>query len=316
MTKTLKDRIYKAKIAAETAFGQLYIDLDHDYKNSVFMAGSGRGGTTWVAELINFDNSYRLIFEPLFRARVPICAPFRTRQYIRPTDDDPTFLNPMTTIVSGRLRNGWADRYNRKRIARRRLIKEIRANLLLRWLYSHFPEMPIVLLVRHPCAVISSRMRLKWNYGLQTFLKQEQLMSDFLAPFRQDMEKAVSPFEIHLFHWCVETFVPLRQFKRGQIHLAFYENFCAEPRAEIGRLFSFLGKPENERALIAAKRPSSQTNRKKNRLPDRPLEDWRSRVSDQEVRTVTDVLKRFGLDSLYTPDGMPDLAAAHALFAG
>src|SRR5579872_2192448 len=291
----MRDWIYKAKVAAETALGQLYIDSDHDYTNSIFLAGSGRGGTTWVAELINFDNSYRLMFEPLHQTRVPIAAPFQARQYLRPDDDNPTFLKPMATIVSGRLRNGWTDRYNHRRFVRQRLIKEIRANLLLRWLHSHFPGMPIVLLLRHPCAVVSSRLRLGWGYGVETFLRQEQLVSDFLEPFRHDMENARTPFEIHLFHWCVETFVPLKQFTSEQIHLAFYENFCAEPRAEIARLFAFLGKPENDRALIAAKKPSSQTNRTRSRLPERPLEDWRSRVSEADMRTASDILKRFGL---------------------
>jgi hypothetical protein len=304
-----------AKVAFETAVGQLYIDAGHDYKDTVFLAGSGRGGTTWIAELINFDNSYRLIFEPI---RVPLFKPFHGRRYLRPDDDNPIFLDPMRIIVDGRLRHALSDRYNRQPFPRKRLVKEIVANLWLRWLHSHFPEIPLILLLRHPCAVVSSRLRLGWNYNLRTFLGQESLMADFLSPFRVDMEKATTPFEVHLFHWCIETFVPLRQFKPGQVHLAFYEDFCVQPQLEIARLFAFLGKPLDERAIKMVGRPSTQTWRRKSELPLRAalIDGWREHFSNQELRTVRDLLQRFGLDSLYREDGMPDAVAALKLFAG
>lgn len=314
---SLRATARKTRDAIGASIGQLYIDAGHDYKNTILLAGNGRSGTTWIAELLNFDNSYRMIFEPLLASQVPLCKPFVDQQYLRPEDDDSTFLEPMEIIVSGRLRNRWSDHLNRQPFPRRRLIKEIRANLLLRWLRSHFPEIPLIMLLRHPCAVVSSCRRMGWDYDLNVFLKQESLMADFLSPFKVAMEKVDSALEANLYAWCIQTFVPMRQFKRDQIHLAFYENFCARPRVEVARLFAFLKRPLEERIFTMVERPSSRTNRPKRKLPSRTalVGGWQDSFSAQELRRVRDVVRSFGLDSIYGEDGMPDLQAALALFA-
>jgi len=38
------------------------------YKKTVLLAGTARSGTTWVQEMINFDGSYRVLFE-LFHSK-------------------------------------------------------------------------------------------------------------------------------------------------------------------------------------------------------------------------------------------------------
>ena len=45
--------------------GGLYVDLEKgDHRSSVFLAGSGRSGTTWLSEIINHRRGYRYVFEP------------------------------------------------------------------------------------------------------------------------------------------------------------------------------------------------------------------------------------------------------------
>ena len=315
MFSSLKENsVHYAKLAYETALGQLYINIGNDQRDTIFLAGSGRGGTTWVAELINFDNSYRFIFEPL-RARQ--FKPFHGRRYLRPNEDAPSLAELLRPIVDGRLRNLMSDRHNRQPFPRKRLVKEIIANLSLCWFHRQFPGIPIILLVRHPCAVIASRLRLgNWDYRLRTFLRQESLMSDYLSTFRADMERAATPLDIHLYHWCIETLIPLKQFKPGELHLAFYEELCAEPRRELKRLFGFLGKQVDQRAFDALEHPSSQTLRRE--LPASParINGWREQFTRQELDRIRGVVAEFGLDSLYREDGMPDTAAALKLFSG
>jgi hypothetical protein len=48
-------------------------------------------------------------------------------------------------------------------VFRRRIIKEIRSNLMLRWLAGISPCTPVVLLVRHPLAVAASWLQLGWG---------------------------------------------------------------------------------------------------------------------------------------------------------
>ena len=173
----------------------------------------------------------------------------------------PTWSARGGQIVYEKIRNRWIDEPNRKVIARKRLIKDIRANHLLRWIKTHFPEVPIVLLFRHPCAVTYSKMQLRWGTHLEEFLSQQELVEDFLGPFTDEIASPSNVFERHVLMWCIENYVPLRQFKKGEIHLVFYELLCTEPEAELERLFSFLGKSYSSKVLASIGMPSSLARR-------------------------------------------------------
>ena len=311
----LLDSARKVRKRLVGAWRQIHIDADPDVRNTVFLAGSGRGGTTWIAELINYDNAYRFIFEPFFARHVPLCRSFRNRQYLRPDNADPAFLDPATRILSGRFRNGWADYYNRRVVSDKRLVKEIRANLFLKWIHSHFPSIPIVLLFRHPMAVAASRLHHQWNNDVADFLRQKSLMADFLEPFRDLMASVEDPFAIHVLQWCIENYVPLRQFRRGEIHLAFYESFSADPEAEISRLFAYLRRPVTDRVFERLERPSSMTwMRPGDEKPKRrEIDAWRPWVSADRVQKALEILRRFALDRVYDDASLPQAEAPETL---
>lgn len=130
-----------------------------DFRQTVLVAGSGRSGTTWVQEIINHRGSYRVVFEPFHPKKIGALSQWKERQYLRPENDSARFLGPAGDILSGRIRNEWVDQHNRRLIAGKRIVKDIRTNLSLRWIKEHFPEVPIVLVLRHPCAVASSQLK-------------------------------------------------------------------------------------------------------------------------------------------------------------
>jgi hypothetical protein len=291
---------------------RVYIEFNSDNSNSIFLAGVGRSGTTWVSDIINYKNEYRYIFEPFHPHRVDICREFRYRQYLRPENQGKDFIEPVKSILSGRIRNSWTDKFNKKFICKKRLIKDIRANLLLGWIHQHFPNIPIILLLRHPCAVAHSKLKLNWNTHLNEFLAQEELMEDFLNPFRKEIEKAQSDFEKHIFLWCIENYVPLKVFKQGEIHLAFYENFCEKPEEEIQRLFSFLGKNFDETIFLNLKKPSIESRKHSPIVSGGSLIDsWMKHITDEQIRRAVDILSLFGLNSVYSQDSMPNIDNAY-----
>ncbi|MBC5824884.1 MAG: sulfotransferase [Candidatus Eremiobacteraeota bacterium] len=299
-----------AKRAVVSVLRQIHFDRNHDTDKTIFLAGSGRGGTTWIAEIINYTNNYRFIFEPFFADKVPVCRHFRNRQYIRPDDADPRFLQPATSVLSGRLHSRWSDYYNRRLISSRRLVKDIRANLFLKWIRRHFPTIPIVLLLRHPFAVVHSRTVLNWHDDLTDFLDQPQLMANHLDPFKNCMMGAVDAFDRHLIRWCVENFVPLNQFRAGEVHLAFYEQFCTDPKAAVGGLFDYLNIPVHKSLFGRMGRPSSQL------YADRPHAGWQKTITPAKMKRGLEILNAFGLDRIYSAEGMPDMASAQNMLGG
>ncbi len=291
--------------------GSLHVDLG-DHRSSLFLAGSGRSGTTWVAGIINHRNGYRLVFEPFHPGRVDLCENFRRKQYLRPDDRREEYLGPAREILAGRIRDPWTDRFNTRFVARRRLIKDIRANLLLGWMRANFPGVPVVLLLRHPCAVAASRLALGWRDNLSETMDQEELVEDFLLPVEAEIRASRDAFERHVFSWCIENYVPLRQFGPGEIHLAFYENFLAYPEDEIRRLFAFLREDVDGRVYRALRRASPLS--RKGEVPS--MDAWRRSVTGPQLERAVEILGLFGLDRVYGEGAMPDPSGAHALMGG
>jgi hypothetical protein len=273
---------------------------------NVFLAGSGRSGTTWVQELINYHADHRVIFEPFLSTMVPFCRYFQRKQYLRDTDNSREFVGPARRILGGDFRNEWTDQYNDQPVYHLRLIKEIRANLLLHWLHTHFPRVPIVFLMRHPYAVVSSQLRGRWGLIAADLLRQPNLVEDFLSPFAGLIHTAQDDFENLLLVWCVENYVPLRQFKRGEIFLLFYEELVRHPEREVERLFSFLKRPVEEGAFAQFRRPSAQSRSWSAILTgDDPLNSWRRHIDSDQLRRGLQILGVFGLDELYDDGTMP-----------
>jgi hypothetical protein len=294
--------------------GRIYVDLGKgDHRDAVFLAGSGRSGTTWLSEVINYKGAYRYVFEPFNPARVRAFGHFRSKQYLRPGDVREAFLEPARLALSGDLKDPWTDRFNTKFVARRRLIKDIRANLLLGWMRANFPGMPIVLLLRHPCAVVSSRLALGWKDNLGETMAQEDLVEDFLLPVEAEIRAARNDFERHLFLWSIDNYVPLRQFARGEIHLVYYEDLLENPEDGLRSLFGFLGEDMDDRVYGRLGRPSSLSRRG---APLPSVDGWRAHVSARQLERACEILALFGLDRVYGEGPMPDRSGAYSLMKG
>jgi len=300
---------------------RVYVDTDGDYRHSVLLVGSGRSGTSWVPDVINFDHRYRYLYEPFHSKHVPIARGWLARQYLRPDAEDPARLELARRIFTGRLRNAYADAYNKCVVTRKRLIKDTRLQLALGWIRRNFPQMPMIYLMRHPCAVVNSRMQLGRDCDLaRHFFSQPALMADHLEPFRAAMEAAADDFEKHVYIWCVENYVPMRQLGKRDAHLIFYEHVCTDPRAEIERLGAFLGGGLDERALEAVEKPSVQARKYHGGgtsaiVTGASLVDaWRKYVPADRVRRAVEIAASFGLDAIYGDDAMPKAGAAEAMF--
>jgi hypothetical protein len=280
-------------------------DDDPDPANTVFLCGTMRSGSTWLGEVLNYAHEYRILYEPFNPRAVPLCRGFWERQYLRPDDENPAFLEPARAILSGDIRNPWIDQYNTCKIVNQRLIKEVRASLMLKWIRNHFPRTPIIFLLRHPCAVASSRCKVGYRTDIRekVFFRQETLMSDYLEQLAPKFAWANSDFERHVVDWCIETYIPLAQLKLGDVFLASYENIVANPKAELQRLFAFLKRPFDDAVMDHLAKPSTSSRRKGDKSPvlsgDNIVEGWRKYVSPDQMNSARKIAEIFGLEQIY-----------------
>jgi len=315
-------RNLKASLAEETwekvrkiyLFRKFYrlasFELNHDHRNSIILAGSGRSGTTWIANIINYNNEYRLMFEP-FHPDYSEIGPFiKEYPYIRVYNDDPLILALADDILAGRARSIWINKYNRKIFSSKRIIKAIYANLLLPWLHQRFSDIPMILLLRHPCAVALSRLRLGWwdpDRILDRYLGQKELAQDYLKDIPAIRYKEYSEFEKYIIIWCIENMVPLSQLGKDEIHIAFFENFCKRPEDEIRKLFTFLKKDVDTDIFRHLDRPSQVVHKRSAIIRgEDTAASWKKYVSQEQIEKALRILKIFGLDLIYSDFSFPD----------
>lgn len=290
------------------------VDSPADYRRAVFLAGTARSGTTWVSDIINYGNVYRYIFEPFNAQKIPRVTPLGGRRYVRPAEDDPELREVAEFVLSGRIRDPWTERFNRRFVSDRRLIKDVRASLFLKWLHTHFPGMPIVLVLRHPYAVALSYEKQGWPGSVEKLLSQPALLEDYLDPFAAEMAAAKDPFERALFIWCVETLVPLSQFREEEIHVVFYEHLVEKPEIEVPRLYDYLGRSYDPGMLDSLQRPSL-TARRDSAIAtgESPTDRWRARIGPERLERAQEIVRLFGLDGLYSDGTQPNVDALSTL---
>lgn len=314
--KLLRKGVYEAKQLQNNLQTKSFVDYGLGQKGTVFLAGTSRSGTTWFSDVINYNGQYRYMFEPFYEKQNPLCKDFREKQYIRAHHSEAQFLTPVSKILSGKARNHWTDRFNETIITNKRLIKAIRANLFLLWLHQNFPDLPIILLLRHPFAVAASKMQLSWKRSLSTYLNQDALIKDYLLPFQKELVSSEEKFKSSgdsfdnlIFIWCIENYVPLtqlRQFQKNKIHIVFYENCCVEPEVETKRLFAYLKEDYNPAVLSHLKKASKLSRDNSAVVKGESLIDgWKKYLTDQQMDRALEILNLFGLDLLYTADLMP-----------
>lgn len=279
-------------------------------EDAVVIAGSGRSGTTWVEEIVNAGHWARVMFEPLRVSEVPQTRPLGAYRYVRPGDS--RYVGIVDRLLSGHPRhNRWVNHQNYTRIARRRIVKEIRAHCMLAWMQSAFPSTAMVFTVRHPVTVVASQERMGWRGHLEQFTSQPDLVADHLAPLMPTLEGLETPAQKLAGHWCVENLVAFRTLGATRATLVTYEALAADPAAWSQRILSAVGRADEIATLgDVGRRPSKMAH------PDSVVRhggdavaDAFTRVPQSTRRQVLEVVQACGLGHLYGDDARPDLEA-------
>jgi hypothetical protein len=291
---------------------KLYRDTDRDPSRSILVAGTGRSGTTWLADIINSQIPCRIMFEPFHRRQVEEFNQFNYFQYMRPTDSNDALLSYCHKVFTGDIKHKWIDAQINHIFPKYRLIKDVRVNLFLKWIHNNFPSIPLLFIVRHPCAVVQSRIEWNWEADpdIEPFLNQNELINDYLYDKIDTIKKAKTIEEKHAIIWCISNIVPIKQFQPDRINAIFYENMCIQPDIEVPKIFHMIQQGYEKSVFKSIKELSSTTRRGSALVAGGDvLTWWKKRLSSRQIRNILHVVEQFELGYLYDDSCIPLVTA-------
>lgn len=281
---------------------------------TVALTGAPRSGTTWLLEMLERTTGARRIYEPCHLAKMKRRKiELGWRPWLPPEADHPALRHYLSDLFSGREISlgsmvGNLD-YSplavfafakRLLFAPGTVIKFCRVQRLLPWITERF-DVPIILLIRNPLAVVASQMASPlWDY--------ERIVSsppagfpELREAFPQLMDYACSlthAEEIMASVWAFDYLIPFSQWdKLDGTRLVAYEDLVQHPGRTLRKVINHFGLPSNESHEEFFRQPSASTEPGSNVLQgNNPLTTWRQRLTAEEVDRILAVVRRFGLD--------------------
>jgi hypothetical protein len=286
--------------------------------SSIVLASSGRSGSTWLADMLSSLSGVQQIFEPLhprFRRDVQNLTgwlggePQTQSFYLCQGDDHPDWEQFLRKMLTGCVRTYWTDYTRTSYFPDRYLIKVIRANLMLGFISRKF-QPKIIYLVRHPCAVVYSRLKVKWQANVRDILDQPGLVADYLQPWVHAIERERDALGAHAVWWAVENLIPVRELAERPHFLLFYERLCLEPVVQLKELLAWLDIPNEGVPPEKVNLPSrmSRPDVSYESTIDR-LATWKRQLSRRDQHCVLDWAHRFGLS--WYDDSLSPVGRSH-----
>ena len=283
----------------------------------ILVTGIPRSGTTWVGRMLAAGGSVGYINEPFNLGQSPgsLRIPVDHWYAYLSAENEARILPPLEQALEfkypiwrelGRCRNrtdllhtlrSWRGFAQGR--SRRPLVKEPHAVFSIPWFAERLAS-DVVVIVRHPAAVVSSWKRLEWSFDFANLLEQPALMRDWLEPFRGEMEAALDE-DKDLVHrvallWHVIYSVVDRQRERlPGVQIFRQEDLSRDPIEEYGKLFDALNLSFTDEAVDAVRASSSRDNPKETsvehphetRIDSRAnLENWKQRLSGEEISRI------------------------------
>lgn len=304
--------------AAVRASGHQVVDPLRSVDRAVYVVGSARSGTTWVAETLAGARTTRLVFEPMHhRARA-----HRDEPIPHLVDGPPTaaLASTIRSALDGGVRDPWVNVFQRRSVVARRVVKDIRPGVLPAVL-AVAPALAVVLVVRDPLAVARSRARWETERGrwfatpaalaeIRSAVDDEGRVGDLArrAVDVLDGPHRDHPLIPHVAIWCVENRLALDAARdaddptpssvpsrvQSRVQVVSYEALRAAPVEGFARIARRAGIPE--RRLGPHDRPSStRFDRSGGAAGDARPADADPTVAAPVVAEIAEIVESFGL---------------------
>lgn len=266
----------------------------------IVVFGTGRSGTTWLAEIIA-GAGCRFVFEPMHPVRVPDAGGFPFPHYLLPGDDSPWAMF-LARVVAGDVMNEFTLRENPDVI--RPVVKLIRANLMMEWLMDRFDFHP-VFMVRNPLAVVGSMKEQEWNVSadyVRHAMREVSARDGTYEGFDDLFEQPLNPIEAYAAYWANQTYVLKARGLLDRVHSVRFEELVRKPDQVITPLFQSIGLTVTEEVRRRFGTLSHQRGKQSWQPGYDPIRAWKRSLAPMEIDQVCRIVRRFDLEEYLSTD--------------
>ncbi|HET6724735.1 MAG TPA: hypothetical protein VFH85_01865 [Gammaproteobacteria bacterium] len=302
------------RIYRDNAFAVVRRLNNFDPAENFVIFSSPRGGSTWLAELINRLPKTVMLWEPLYDApSSPLFGAralgFSRNQYIPEDAEWREARDAFDIVLRGQSLNGWSSSMatpSEFLRARRMVVKFCFGPALLPWLTRQFSfRYTPLYLVRHPFAVVASQLRW-WTWVFSGFEVPNGRFANHYKQHKAFLSQLHSPEEALVAEWCLTNLAPLRSKRNNRDWITIhYEHLLNRPRDVLQRIFDAWNEPLPAVLLDSLATPSAMTTETsfKNSAA-RQMTKWKRTFTMEQVGRMMAVLEYFGVEH-YGRDTMP-----------
>jgi hypothetical protein len=287
----------------------------------ILVTGMHRSGTSWVGKMLCAGGDFIQVSEPLNVLNRQTMLPSRVeRWYTYICGQNEGFylphyrealafrLHPFRDIKKARfgsprdpvrIPKRWASFLLGRIQNRALLIRDPFAVVSLGW-FARRLGFRVVVVVRHPLAVISSLKRLGYTFDFENLLDQPLLMNDRLSHFRSEIEAAArAPADVVdqgcLLWRIIHDGVAADQAGDPSICVVRHEDLSLNPAQEYAQLYDSLNLNFGDKAKAIIDEYSRDRNPKEVSVQNpfnvaldsrANLSNWRRRLDDEEIERI------------------------------
>ena len=281
----------------------------------ILIVGLHRSGTTWLAKMLSLPKKIKYISEP-FNPNTGLKAFTEWMVYINKNNED-KYLKEIKKLFKfkGNLHFTIPNtKYLLSRFAlgeKRILMKGIGGAVFsIPWLRDKF-DMQIVAIMRHPVAFYSSLKRLNWRFDFNNLLKQDDLMRDYLEPFREMIQKKDMsyPEEAAVLWLCVNYVLDKYIKENPDCIFVRHEDLASSPVEEFEKMYGKLGLEFTDSIKKQIEKFSNSDNKVEasgnkavelKRNSQAIIKSWKKHISEDEIKIIKDIT--WPISSKYYPD--------------
>ena len=281
----------------------------------ILITGLPRSGTTWVGRMIAQVPSVRYIHEPFNISNWQCACGIDFEYWFRYISQEneanfyqhfvhtfgPAFnrFNLLNVLIEMRATRRLRPliNYARSLKASRVLIKDPLAIFSTEWLATKF-DMDVIVVIRHPAAIVSSYKRLNWSHSFSQFLAQPLLMKDHLHPFEAEIRDFADNFydivDQAALLWKL-IYYQVEKYQENHKNWLFvnYEELAHNPIDSFQTIFEKLNLEYTERVSQALHIHSNSINPVNSSDPysikrdsKQTILDWKKSLTSREIERI------------------------------